>query len=132
MNKVRLNYIQLLFLITAFLTIQWTTSHIHLEQQHDHDGLKHQHQVETHSHQYIATDNLSSQPNHLNVIEFEFKYNLQNNKKPKKPSVDLAVQVFNTSSSISLLKVEVPPFINTKQGYSLYSSSSPRAPPLHS
>ena len=131
MTKVRLNYIQLLFLITAFLTIQWTTSHIHIAKQHNHDGLIHQHQVEAHEHHYIASDNLSFQVSHLNIIKFDSKYNLQNASQQQSPSSDIAVQVFTTLSSISLLKVEIPTFINTKQGYSLYSSSNPRAPPLN-
>jgi len=132
MTKVRLNSIQLLFLITAFLTIQWTTSHIHLAQQHDHDGIAHQHQMQTHSHQYIASDNVSFQTSHLNVIEFDFKYNLQNSKHPKKPFSDVAIHIFQALSSILLLSIEIPIFVNTKQGLSLYSSSSPRAPPFNS
>ncbi len=132
MTKVRLNYVQLLFVISAFLTIQWTTSHIHIAQQHDHDGLIHQHQKESHAHQYIASDNLSFQTNHLNVIEFDSEFNLQNNKQQQSPSSDIALQVFSTLSSILLLTVEIPIFINTKQGYSLYSSISPRAPPINS
>ncbi len=131
MTKVRLNYIQLLFVITAFLTIQWTTSHIHIAQQHDHDGLIHQHQEKTHAHQYIASDNLSFQVSHLNVIELDSKYTLQNTNQQQSPSSDIAVQVFHTLSPISLIKIEIPIFINTKQGYSLYSSVSPRAPPLN-
>jgi len=129
MTKVRLNYVQLLFVISAFLTIQWTTSHIHIAQYHDHDGLIHQHQKETHAHQYIASDNLSFQTNHLNVIAFDSEFNLRNNKQQQSPSSDIALQVFSTLSSISLLRVEIPIFINTKLGYSLYSSVNPRAPP---
>jgi len=131
MTKVRLNYVQSLFLITAFLTIQWTTSHIHIAQQHDHDGLIHQHKAQTHAHQYVVSENLSFQTNHLNVIEFDSEFNLQNNKQQQSPSSDIALQVFSTFFSISLLTVEIPIFVNTEQGYSLYSSVSPRAPPLN-
>lgn len=38
-------------LITAFLVLQWSSTHIHLAGQHDHDGAEHQHEVLSHQHQ---------------------------------------------------------------------------------
>ena len=132
MNKTKLNYVKLLFLITAFLTIQWSTAHIHFSENHNHDGKVHKHQIETHSHEYISINDSAPQLNHSNIIELETEYTLQNRKKQKDSALDIAVLTFNLKQSIPLVKIEVPILINTKQGYSLYSSSNPRAPPLNS
>ena len=132
MNKTKLNYVQLLFLITAFLTIQWSTTHIHFSENHNHDGKVHKHQIETHSHEYISINDSAPQLNHSNIIELETEYTLQNRKKQKDSTLDIAVLTFNLKQSIPLVKIEVPILINTKQGYSLYYSSNPRAPHLNS
>ena len=60
---------QLLFiLITAFLCLQWSTTHIHLASEHEHNGAQHQHAVTAHQHQLsshhadaidVATDTLA-------------------------------------------------------------------------
>jgi hypothetical protein len=132
MTKIRLNYIQLLFLITAFFTIQWTTTHIHFSQQHNHDGSLHQHQIQTHAHQYIAIEDSSSVLSHSNIIEFENDYTFKNRKIEKPSFSDIDIEVSNTIPTISLAKKKIPIFVNIKQGYSHYSSYKPRAPPLNS
>ena len=71
MNKTKLNYVKLLFLITAFLTIQWSTTHIHFSENHNHDGKIHKHQIETHSHEYISINDSAPQLNHSNIIELD-------------------------------------------------------------
>ena len=132
MNKTKLNYIQLLFLITAFLTVQWTATHVHFSENHNHDGNTHTHQVETHTHQYISIDDSSFQVSHSNIIEFDSKDYKKNRKIKETASLDIAIQTFNLEVVIPLVKLEVPSFINKEQGYSLYSSSNPRAPPVNS
>ena len=132
MNKTKLNYVKLLFLITAFLTIKWSTAHIHFSENHNHDGKVHKHQIETHSHEYISINDSAPQLNHSNIIELDTEYTLQNRKKQKDSSLDIAVLTFNLQEVIPLVKLDVPLFINKRQGYSLYSSSNPRAPPLNS
>ena len=132
MNKTKLNYVKLLFIITAFLTIQWSTTHIHFSENQNHDGKIHKHQIETHSHEYISINDSATQLNHSNIIELDTEYTLQNRKKQKDSTLDIAVLTFNLNQSIPLVKTQVPIFINTKQRYSLYSSSNPRAPPLNS
>ena len=123
MNKTKLNYVKLLFLITAFLTIQWSTTHIHFSENHNHDGKIHKH---------ISINDSAPQLNHSNIIELDTEYTLQNRKKQKDSSLDIAVLTFNLQEVIPLVKLDVPLFINKRQGYSLYSSSNPRAPPLNS
>lgn len=132
MKKTKLNYIQLLFLITTFLTVGWTSTHVHFTETHNHDGYFHKHQVETHSHQYISIDDSSFQVSHSNIIEFDFKDYKKNRKIEETASLDIAIQTFNLEVVIALVNLEVPTFINKKQGYSLYSSSNPRAPPVNS
>jgi len=132
MKKTKLNYVQLLFLITAFLTIQWTSTHVHFSENHNHDGDLHKHQIETHSHQYISNKESSFQVSHSNIIEFDPTYYKQNKKIEETSFVDVTVHVFNFESILPVIKLDVPLFINKRQGYSLYSSSNPRAPPLNS
>lgn len=132
MAKIRLNYIQLLFLITAFLSTQWATSHIHFTEQHSHDGNFHKHQVKTHSHQYLATDNTIIQKNHSNIIELDYEYNKQNSKKTKIEFTDIGIVFSNTSPPFSFSKLKIDSFLISKKDYFTYSSSNPRAPPLNS
>jgi flagellar basal body-associated protein FliL len=132
MTIFRLKHIQLLFLITAFLAIQWTTTHTHFEEQHNHDGSLHQHQIKTHAHQFIVVNDASVQDNHTNIITVSVDYNLKNTKKQNDSSSDAVPQIYNPESIISLSKIKIPVFIESKQGYSLYSSYNSRAPPLNS
>lgn len=132
MNISGLRHIQLLFLITTFLAVQWTATHVHFSEDHNHGGNTHNHQIETHTHQFISINNSSPQLSHSNVIELDLKEYKQNRKKYKVESLDIAIQNFDLQVIIPLTKLEAPSFINTKQGYSLYSSSNPRAPPLNS
>lgn len=132
MKKTKLNYVQLLFLITAFLTIQWTSTHVHFSENHNHDGNIHKHQIETHTHQYLSLNDSSIQLSHINIIELDTKDYKQNRKIEETASLDIAIQTFNLEVVIPLVNLEVPPFINKEQGYSLYSSSNPRAPPVNS
>jgi len=132
LNISVLRHTKLLFLITAFLTVQWTATHVHFSEDHNHDGNTHKHQIETHTHQFISINDSSPQLSHSNIIELDSKDYRQNRKIEKNESLDIVIQTFNLQVIIPLVKLEVPPFINTRQGYSLYSSSNPRAPPLHS
>lgn len=38
------------FLITAFLSLQWSAAHIHLSQKHNHHGEEHNHSARIHNH----------------------------------------------------------------------------------
>ncbi len=51
MNRAPYRYMLLFFMVTALLSMQWSTVHIHPAQHHDHDSVHHQHPVEAHSHQ---------------------------------------------------------------------------------
>ena len=132
MTIIRLNYAQVCLILVAFLTIQWTTSHLHLEQQHSHDGTFHQHQVTAHAHQYLAVNDLEGQSNHSNIIEFDEEYHLQKRIKQQIPSPDMAIEVSHSIVPIIRLKIEIPVYINTNLGYLALSNTKSRAPPLNS
>ncbi len=53
MNRTSCRYTLLFIMVTALLSMQWSTVHIHLAQQHEHDhgSAHHQHAVAAHSHQ---------------------------------------------------------------------------------
>ena len=50
MVKTRLKQSFVFILITAFLSLQWSSAHIHLAEHHEHDGGQHQHAATTHNH----------------------------------------------------------------------------------
>ena len=69
----------LVFLITTFILLQWSGTHIHLAGEHEHDGDQHQHAVNAHQHQSsshhadaidLASDLLSHVDNNK-VIELD-------------------------------------------------------------
>lgn len=54
MKKLTFNKLLLFSLITAFILLQWSATHIHLAGEHEHDSGKHEHQVTTHQHQLVS------------------------------------------------------------------------------
>ena len=54
MKKLSFNKPLLFSLITAFLLLQWSATHIHLAGEHEHDSGQHQHEVTTHQHQLVS------------------------------------------------------------------------------
>ena len=54
MKKLSLNKPLLFSLITAFIFLQWSATHIHLAGEHEHNSGKHQHQVTAHQHQSVG------------------------------------------------------------------------------
>ena len=89
-NKYHSNFVLVLLLVTAFLTMQWTAVHIHLADQHIHDKSLHQHQIETHAHDLInktvAAIDLSHQASHSDVIDLDHDANLPKKEKQRTPT----------------------------------------------
>lgn len=54
MKKLSFNKPLLFSLITAFVFLQWSATHIHLAGEHEHNSGKHQHQVTVHQHQSVG------------------------------------------------------------------------------
>ena len=144
MAKLRLNHTLLFTFIAAFLTMQWTTTHVHLAEHHDHDGGHHQHNIEVHAHYSIDNDvsvnanastnanNSSHQSNDLSVIELDHEFNAQKIDKPEKPSTSFIPPTFPQLSFAILTVTELPAISNTKLSYLYRLTAKPRAPPLYS
>lgn len=62
MNRARCKQSLIFILLAAFLSLQWSSAHIHLASQHEHDGDQHQHAATAHNHQ-LAT-------HHQDIIDF--------------------------------------------------------------
>jgi hypothetical protein len=132
-NQSWSNYVLLLLLVTAFLSMQWTAVHIHLAEQHDHDGTDHQHQLEAHAHnlsiQDVAVIDSSHQENHSNVLDFSYDYSVPKVEKQKTPSAVVSTHVPVTSQLFLRARIEISDLINTKSSYFSRSTDNPRAPP---
>ncbi len=136
-TKYHLNYALLLLLVTAFLTMQWATVHIHLPEQHHHDNSHHQHQAEVHAHdlsnQLLNIIDVSYQESHANVIEIDSDCNSQKINKPKNPSAVIISSAPNPYLLVTPFLVSIKISVtSSKLDYLNYSTINPRAPPLTS
>ena len=77
-TKLAFHYLLLLFLVTAFLAMQWAPAHIHLSERHNHDDTHHQHQINTHAHSLAnqaifaaepTTQTATNSTHHQNLID---------------------------------------------------------------
>ena len=134
MTSFRLNHTFLLALIIAFLSAQWSISHIHLVEHHDHDGSHHQHKSEVHTHnsidKSIGAIDFAHQSNDLNVVELDREINSHKVDQPQNPFAALISSAFPRLSVSLPHDTLLPVFLNTKIDYLSRSTVSPRAPPL--
>ena len=136
-SKFKLNYALLLVLITAFLTMQWTTTHIHLSLKHNHTGSQHQHKVETHGHQltdqyvidYGVDSDVPHEVSHANIVDIDHKYTLSKSEKQKYFHLAVNPPLFQLLQYSSPIRIQIPVNLNTKLSYFDRSTVSPRAPP---
>jgi hypothetical protein len=132
MTKFWFNRLLSLFLVTAFLTMQWTPVHIHLSEQHDHDGVHHQHLAETHAHnlsnQTITID-ISHQTSHTNVIVLGQEYSLSKQDNQKNLSTALVTNTVRVLQPFLLVSIKIPFITSSKLSYFDLSTVNPRAPP---
>ena len=139
MTIARLNRIWLFGLIVAFLTAQWSTTHIHLAADHEHDGSHHQHTIEVHEHGLAghhpdAIDTAHDASHTLggpDIVELDQEYNSSWGKKLD-DSLDL---VLTSSSNVDWnarsVAVRIPRAIPARLTYTDYSTVRLRAPPQH-
>lgn len=135
MRATKLNNVLLFVLVTAFLTMQWTATHIHLSQKHNHSGSHHQHKVENHNHdltdKYVidyAIDE-SHEVSHANVVNIDHKYTLSKSEKQKYTSLAVAPPSYQLPQTFLPTSVKIPVNLNTKLSYFDRSTVNPRAPP---
>ena len=136
-NKYHSNFVLVLLLVTAFLTMQWTAVHIHLADQHIHDKSLHQHQIETHAHDLInktvAAIDLSHQASHSDVIDLDHDANLPKKEKQRTPtSAAVITPVFALPKTPVKATGQIAFIKSTKLRYLYRPSFNPRAPPLSS
>ena len=133
----KLNYALLLVLITVFLTMQWTTTHIHLSQKHNHTGSQHQHKVETHGHQltdqyvidYGVDSDVSHEVSHANIVDIDHEFTLSKSEKQKFSPLAVGPPPFQLLQYSLPIRIKVPVILNTKLSFFDRSTVSPRAPP---
>ncbi len=136
MTKFRQNRIGLFVLITAFLTTQWGTAHIHLAEHHDHNGSHHEHNIEVHAHHSIdhhadALD-FAHQTSDINVVELEHEFSTATVNKHKKPPTTAMTSVLQTLSLSQAISIEPSPVVNTRLNHLYLAINHPRAPPRFS
>lgn len=135
MTKRRLNRTMFFVLVTAVLSMQWSSAHIHLAEHHDHGGNHHQHEAEAHAHQSITQEKNSNSFTHpldnhnVNVVEIDHQCNTKNRNHLNDPSFasppgdfDLNVSPIKNSNEPTELK-------DSKHRYIDYSTIYGRAPP---
>lgn len=122
-------------LVVAFLSMQWSSAHIHLAQHHDHGGSHHQHGVEAHAHQSITQDENSNRStfetdNHdVNVVEIEHQCNTKNGNHFDEQFIASTPCDFHLSFSALKSSFESTELNSSKQRYLDYTTIYGRAPP---
>ena len=125
-------------LVTAFLSMQWSSAHIHLAEHHDHDGSHHQHEVQVHGHQSITQDDNSSSfiyqiENHnANVVEIEHQCNTKNGNHFEDQFIASTPDDYHLNFISQKSSIEAIGSNNPKQRYIDYSTIYGRDPPKSS
>lgn len=125
-------------LITAMLSMQWSTAHIHFAEHHAHDGSHHQHNTEAHAHQsFTQNDNFVDSINQINeheanIVELDtdcniHKWNNYDDQPLASTLVTIQLSFIPQSGSI-----ETSEFSKSKRRYIDYSTIHLRAPPKFS
>jgi len=132
MTNFRLNKTLLLFLVTAFLSVQWAATHIHLAENHNHDDNLHQHDLDAHAHFLTdhQIDSLDSveKTDSANVIKLDHKSSSPITKKLTS-IIAIIASVNLQFPSFQPVSFELPEFVDNKSAHLNRSTASPRAPP---
>ncbi|MFC1750789.1 hypothetical protein ACFL2V_18515 [Pseudomonadota bacterium] len=135
MATIRLNKALLLFVITAFISMQWSATHVHLAENHDHDGSHHQHDTQAHSHHLSSHHADVIDASHIgadgNVVELEQECSspLPGWKKQSEQSFALTSSNFPSFSSPQHKHLRRPEIGQSTLSYLSYATIRPRAPP---
>jgi hypothetical protein len=135
MIKTRATYLLLFTAIFAFITVQWSATHIHLASSHSHEQDYHQHQVEVHSHQSLDTSSITedvAQKKHSSIaVEFGQEYRFSKNGKPKKSFLAVVGSGYKLQNSL-LVPCITRTVLNADLRDPNRSTINPRAPPYTS
>lgn len=135
MNTLRLNKVVFFILVTAMLSLQWSSAHIHLAEYHDHDGEHHQHNVQAHAHQSFSPNDNYFDSNHqidsqnIKVIELGNDCNIHNWNNLDDQCIALTSAHFPHNLTHNFSRVESSANRRSKQRYLDYSTLHLRAPP---
>ncbi len=136
MMRLHKNKIWLFVLITAFLTMQWSTAHIHFSEIHDHNGSHHEHYSEVHAHHSIdhhaSILDVTHQTSNIDVVELDHKFNATRaNKREKSPASTITSTFYQVSLS-QISSIEPPQVVNIRLNCHYLTIVNPRAPPRFS
>ena len=130
-----------LLLIVAFLLAYWSPSHIHLTEQHHHDGDLHVHELEHHSDHVapklfkleISTQiaNNAHQPDDSNILYIDASISSsKNTDRSNKKYPDLFYDDFRLPTSVANTGVALLETIDSGFSNEPFLFSHPRAPPV--
>ena len=133
MKNLSFNKPLLYSLITAFIFLQWSATHIHLAGEHEHDRGKHQHQLVSHHHDVIDVSSVTlSHAESHKVVELEHICTQFHGKLSELytaiPSTSWVVFEQKTLSESAVTSYEQ----DVSQTYHQYTSIRLRAPPIAS
>jgi len=123
----------LFFLLTVFLTVQWTATHIHLAERHSHGGDHHQHKIQVHSHNTPNHHADSIDSAHIivdsSVVELDNDCTFAGWKKAGDQFTVFASSCHSFLFVHQLLSIKLSQQDDSKQNYHTYSTIRLRAPP---
>ena len=100
----------------AFLSMQWTTTHIHLAESHTHNNPHHQHSSEAHAH-YSSHFSIDARHDHntspsthsssLNIVELDHEFNHNSHDKAEKSSATLVESARYIDRSTRLASIQL-------------------------
>ncbi len=138
-NWAQLSHSKLLILtlITVFLSMQWSSSHIHLAEQHTHQQNPHLHKLEAHAHHLSLTEQHSDsiddsrQNDHSNVIDINQEICSHKKSQKKISDIFLLARVFQLPLWPFPTSLEISSIENVKLSRHEHTSVRPRAPPIN-
>ncbi|MGM0541943.1 MAG: hypothetical protein ACQEQR_05845 [Pseudomonadota bacterium] len=120
--------------MTAFLSMQTASAHIHLAEHHNHEGV-HSHEVESHAHNltshYTETMDLSHQVDASNTIDLNSSFNAPSGHQ-QLPDLAIVQAYFQPRIPAQIVKVDSRLPVIFPYGHLDRSTGTPRAPPFFS
>ncbi len=136
MRSIDLTRLFSYLLITAFLLLQWSSSHIHLGHQHSHGDSQYEHALEVHAHQ-LASHHLDAidvadnnhQSDDSSVLELDYNCACSVAEQLAKSSLPIFAFYTLDSHRLSAQRIYLPDRIDSYQGYLELQPLGQRGPP---
>lgn len=134
--KFRDNKIFFLILLLSFLSVQWSSSasHIHLSEQHAHEGAHHEHVVDAHAHEQAFSYESSHSLDDLGkLVELDHDCNRSATKYDSQIiALNLVSNLNNVHDQTATVYNKLFTSNHSKRRYLDYSTINLRAPPIFS